>query len=319
MIPTIFVISIVAFGVIHLPAGDYLSTVKAQLEAQGQPANSGQLNALVQRYGLNDSIYVQYLKWVGGILGHGDFGESFEWNRPVSSLLAERLPLTIAVAGSTLLISWIVALPVGIYSAVKKYSVGDYSLTFLSFIGLAVPNFMLAMLFSYVEFRYFGQSVGGTFSPQYLDAGWNLGKVIDLFKHLWIPIVVLGTAGTAGVVRILRANLLDELRKPYVVTARSKGLTERRLIAKYPVRIALNPFVSTIGWVLPALVGGEVIVSTVLGMETTGPLLLSALQSQDTYLAGSLILVLSVLTLVGTLISDILLGLLDARIRSRYL
>ncbi|GAA5019607.1 ABC transporter permease [Actinopolymorpha pittospori] len=318
MIPTLFVVSVAAFAIIQLPPGDYLTTLKSQLEAQGQTIDQAQLAALEDRYGLGDPFYVQYLSWMGAILLHGDFGQSFEWNRPVSELLADRLPLTMTIAIATLLFTWLVAFPIGVYTAVRKYSLGDYTMTFVGFLGLAVPNFMLALIFSYVGLEYFGQSVGGLFSPEYVDARWNIGKILDLLQHLWVPILVLGAAGTAGIIRILRANLLDELRKPYVVTARAKGLRERTLLFRYPTRIALNPFVSTVGWVLPSLVGGEIIVSQVLGLDTTGPLLLRALQSQDMYLAGSLILVLSVLTVIGTLLSDILLALIDPRIRYRY-
>lgn len=315
MVLTLSAVSVVAFVIIQLPPGDYLSTVVARLSAQGGSVDPAQLDALTERYGLDEPVYVQYLKWISGIVLHGDFGQSFEWNQPVSGLLAERLPLSLVLGISTLLFTWAVALPVGVYSAVRKYSVGDYLATFVSFLGLAVPNFLLALLFAYLAFRFFGVSAGGLFSPEYAEAAWNLGKVLDLFSHLWLPIVVIGMAGTAGVIRVMRANLLDELHKPYVVTARSKGLKERTLILKYPVRIALNPFVSTIGWVLPALVNGEVIVSQVLSLETTGQLLLRSLQSQDMYLAGSIILLVSALTVVGTLLSDVLLAVVDPRIR----
>lgn len=315
MVLTLSAVSMVAFGIIQLPPGDYLSTVVARLTAQGGGFDESQLDALTERYGLDEPIYVQYLKWISNIVLHGDFGQSFEWNQPVSSLLADRLPLTLVLGISTLLFTWGLALPIGVYSAVRKYSIGDYLATFVSFLGLAVPNFLLALLFAYLGFRFFGVSAGGLFSPQYADAAWNLGKVLNLFSHLWLPIVVIGMAGTAGVIRVMRANLLDELHKPYVVTARSKGLKESRLIVKYPVRIALNPFVSTIGWVLPALVNGEVIVSQVLSLETTGQLLLRALESQDMYLAGSIILIVSALTVIGTLLSDVLLAVVDPRIR----
>jgi peptide/nickel transport system permease protein len=318
MIPTLILISIVAFAIIQLPPGDYLTALVSQLQAQGESVDPAQLAALKQRYGLGDPIYVQYWKWITNILFEGDFGQSFEWNRPVSQLVWDRLPLTIVLAVSTLLFTWAMALPIGIYTAVRQYSIGDYTMTFIGFIGLATPNFMLALVFAYIGFKYFGQSVGGLFSPEYVDAAWNLGKVVDLLSHLWLPVVIIGTAGTAGIIRIMRANLLDELHKPYVVTARAKGVPERKLLLKYPVRVALNPFISTIGWVLPALINGEVIVSQVLSLQTTGPLLLRALLSQDMYLAGSFILILSALTVLGTLISDILLAWIDPRIRYRY-
>jgi peptide/nickel transport system permease protein len=228
------------------------------------------------------------------------------------------LPLTIVLTGSTLVFTWLVALPIGVYSAVRQYSVGDYVATTFGFLGLAIPNFLLALSLMWIGFSVFGQSVGGLFSPEYVDAPWSGAKAMDLLAHLWIPVVVLGTAGTASLIRILRANLLDELRKPYVVAARARGVPERRLLVRYPVRVAMNPFFSTIGWLLPSLVGGEVIVATVLGLETTGPLLLGALLSQDMFLAGSIILILGALTVVGTLISDLALAWLDPRVRLRY-
>lgn len=316
MVPTLFLISVVSFAIIQLPPGDYLTTVVSKLAAQGQSLDSAQITALQARYGLGDSVVVQYWKWISGIVLHGDFGQSFQWNRPVSGLLAQRLPLTITLAVVTLLVTWAIAFPVGVYSAVRQYSVGDYVATTFGLLGLATPNFLIALLLLYVSYRYFGQEVGGLFSSQYADAAWNLGKVLDLLGHVWVPIVVLGTAGTAGLIRILRANLLDELRKPYVVAARARGVPERRLLLRYPVRVAMNPFISTIGWILPALVSGEVIVAQVLSLPTTGPLLLGALTSQDMYLAGSIILIISTLTVIGTLISDVLLAWLDPRVRN---
>nr|WP_202884845.1 ABC transporter permease [Actinopolymorpha cephalotaxi] len=314
MIPTVFAISVVAFIIIQLPPGDYLTTIVSQLQSQGDQIDKAQLAALSARYGLDQPVYVQYLKWIGGIL-HGDFGMSFAWNKPVSALLGDTLGLTIVLAITTLLFTWAVAFPIGVYSAVRQYSVGDYVATTLGFLGLAVPNFLIALVLMWVGLNYFGLSVGGLNSQDYVDSAWNLGKVIDLLAHLWVPVVVIGTAGTAGLVRVLRANLLDELHKPYVVAARARGMPERRLTVKYPLRVALNPFVSTIGWVLPGLVSGEVIVAQVLSLPTTGPLLLNALKSQDMYLAGSVILIVSVLTVIGTLISDIALAWLDPRVR----
>ena len=242
-------------------------------------------------------------------------GMSFAWSRPVNELVWDRLGLTFLVSLSSLVFMWVVAFPVGIYAAVRQYSVGDYVFTFLSFMGLATPNFLLALLMMYIGFRYFGMDVGGLFSPAYEDAAWSLGKIVDLLKHIWIPMIVLGTSGTAALVRIMRANLLDELRKQYVITARAKGLKESRLIIKYPVRVALNPFISTVGWTLPMLISGATITAIVLNLPTTGPLLIGALMSQDMYLAGSFIMLLSILTVIGTLISDILLVIVDPRIR----
>ena len=317
MIPTLFAISVVAFFIIQLPPGDFLTSLVAGMAEQGETIDSAQLAALKQRYGLDQPFYVQYWKWISGIVFRGDFGQSFEWNRPVNTLIWDRLGLTFILSLSTLVFVWAVAIPVGIYSAVRKYSLGDYVATFLGFIGLATPNFLIALVLLYVSFKYFGQSVGGLFSPEYIDAPWSWGKLTDLLAHLWIPMVVLGTAGTAGLIRTMRANLLDELGRPYVVTARAKGLAENRLLVKYPVRLALNPFVSGLNDVLVQLVSGAAIVSIVLSLPTTGPLLLRALMSQDMYLAGSFILMLSVLTVVGTLLSDILLAWLDPRIRYR--
>ncbi|GAB4515818.1 MAG: ABC transporter permease [Anaerolineae bacterium] len=314
MIPTIIAISVVAFIIIQLPPGDYLTSLVATMATQGEQIEQSSLEALKVRYGLGQPVYVQYFKWVWGIL-HGDFGQSFEWNKPVSDLIWDRLALTFVLSLSTLLFTWIVAFPIGIYSAVRQYSLGDYVFTFLGFIGLATPNFLLALVLMYISFKYFNQSVGGLFSPEFVEAPWSWAKVWDLAKHLWIPMIILGTSGTAGLIRIMRANLLDELHKPYVVTARAKGLPERKLILKYPVRVALNPFVSTVGWTLPSLVSGSAIVSVVLSLPTTGPLLLRALMAQDMYLAGSFILMLSILTVIGTLLSDILLAWLDPRIR----
>jgi len=257
---------------------------------------------------------VQYWRWATGML-RGDFGQSFEWNRPVSTLIWGRLALTFVVSLFTLVFTWIVAIPIGIYSATHQYSFGDYFFTFLAFIGVAIPNFLLALVLMWVSFSYFGQSVGGLFAAEYIDAPWSWAKFTDMLTRIWIPVVVIGTAGTAGLMRTLRANLLDELSKPYVETARAKGVSERRLLYKYPVRVALIPFISTVGWMLPVLISGETITAVVLNLPTTGPLLLRALQSQDMYLAGSFIMLLSVLTVIGTLISDILLAWLDPTIR----
>jgi peptide/nickel transport system permease protein len=313
-IPTLFVISVVTFAIIQLPPGDFLTAYVATLASQGETVNQEAIAALRDRYGLGQPFHIQYLKWAGNML-RGDFGHSLEWNRPVAELIGDRMVLTIILSFATLLITWLIAIPIGIYSAVRKYSIGDYLATFLGFLGLATPDFLFALLLMWIAFVYFNQSVGGLFSPDFVDAAWSLAKVWDLLGHLWIPVLVLGTSGAAGLIRVMRANLLDELHKPYVETARAKGLSETRLILKYPVRVALNPFVSTIGYALPGRVSGSVIVSVVLSLPTAGPLLLRALVSQDMYLAGAYIFLLSALTLVGTLISDILLAWLDPRIR----
>ena len=287
----------------------------ANLSASGELVEAHVIEALNQRFGLDQPMHVQYFKWISNIVLRGDFGQSFAWKSPVEDLIWGRLGLTLLISVATLIFTWIIAFPVGIYSAVNKYSLGDYIATFFGFLGLAVPNFLLALILMYIAFKYFNQSVGGLFSPEYVEAPWSIEKVIDLLSHLWIPMIILGTAGAASLIRIMRANLLDELNKPYVRTARAKGLPEWKVILKYPVRVALNPFVSTAGWLLPTLVSGSIIVATVLSLPTTGPMLLSALTTQDMYLAGAFILLLSMLTLIGTLVSDILLAWLDPRIR----
>jgi peptide/nickel transport system permease protein len=314
-IPTLIMVSIVSFVIIQLPPGDYLTSYVAQLREQGDVLDEAELRALEERYGLGQPIYVQYWKWISGILFEGDFGYSLEWRVPVSSLIGQRILLTFVLSLSTMLFTWSLAIPIGILSATRQYSLIDYLSTFFGFIGLGVPNFMLALVLMWVSFAYFDTSVGGLFSPEYLDAPWSFAKIWDMFKHLWIPMIVLGTSGTAALIRTLRANLLDELHKPYVTTARAKGLLERKLVWKYPVRVALNPFVSTVGWQLPNLISGTTITAVVLSLPTTGPLLLRALTSQDMYLAGSFLLVLSTLTIIGTLLSDLLLAVVDPRIR----
>jgi peptide/nickel transport system permease protein len=314
MLVMMVLISIAAFVIIQLPPGDFLTTLAAGLERGGE-VEAQQLEFLRQRFGLDQPIYVQYWRWISGIVFHGDFGYSFMWKRPVAELIWDQLGFTLILSVSTLLFAWAVSFPIGVYSAVRQYSAADYFFTFVGFIGLAVPNFLLALVLMYIGFSYFGQSVGGLFSPEYQNEPWSWGKLYDLLSHLWIPIIVIGASKTAELIRIMRANLLDELNKPYVTTARAKGMPEVRMLVKYPIRLALNPFVSTVGWVLPSLISGAVIASVVLNLPTVGPLLLNALQSQDMYLAGSFILMLSMLTLVGTLVSDILLAWLDPRIR----
>lgn len=315
MIPTLFGMSMIAFMIIQLPPGDYLSSLLATMADSGQNIDPAQVEALRRSYGFDDPIWLQYWKWISGILFRGDFGYSFEWNRPVADLIWERMGSTLALSIASLLFVWAVSLPIGIYSAMRRHSVGDYAFTFLGFIGLAIPNFILALTLMYVSYKFFGQSVGGLFSPEYIEAPWSVAKFVDLLGHIWIAVIVIGTSGTAALIRILRANLTDELNKPYVITAKAKGLPEYRAVIKYPVRIALNPFVSAIGWVLPELISGVTITAIVLNLPTAGPLLLRALISQDMYLAGSFILLMGVLTLVGMLVSDILLALLDPRIR----
>jgi peptide/nickel transport system permease protein len=314
MVITLLLISILSFAIIQLPPGDFVTAYIERMEEAGLQRDQATIDGLIKRYGLDLPMHMQYLKWMGGIF-QGDFGQSFLMNRPVRELIGERLALTVAVSAAAMVFQWVVAVPIGIYSAVRQYSPGDYVFTFIGFIGLAVPNFMIALILVWLAYLIFGVNLGGLFSVEYADAPWGWAKILDMLKHLWLPMIVLGTAGTAGLIRILRANLLDELRKPYVTTARAKGLTERRTVLKYPVRVAMNPFVSTIGWSLPALVSGSTIVSIVLSLPTTGPLLYSALMMQDMYLAGSFILMVSSLTVVGTFLSDILLAWIDPRIR----
>ena len=315
MIPTLIGISLVSFVIIQLPPGDYVDVMQAQLSQQGEALTGPELQQLRERYGLDQPVYIQYYKWISGILTRGDFGISFEWNQPVAKMLWDRLALTFLLAASSMLFIWIVAIPIGIYSAVRKYSIGDYIVTVIGFMGLATPNFVLALVMMFISYKVFGQSLGGLFSQEYVNAPWSWGKIMDLFAHIWIPMFILGTAGTAELIRTLRANLLDELRRPYVMTARSKGLPERRLLLKYPVRLALNPFVSSLNRVFVHLISGAAIVSVVLSLPTSGPLLLEALLAQDMYLAGSIIMMLSVITVVCTMASDVLLVWLDPRIR----
>ena len=314
-IPTLIVISIVAFTLIQLPPGDYITVYAAQLEASGQEVSEQLLAALRNSYGLDQPIYIQYVKWLGNIVLYGDYGQSMQWNRPVADLIWERLLWTIVLSIGTLIFTWIVAFPIGIYSATHQYSVADYVFTFIGFFGQGVPDFLLALVLMWLGYTWFGVEVGGLFSEAYREAPWSFARFMDLLRHLWIPVVVLGISGTAGLIRTMRANLLDELRKPYVVTARAKGMKEWALVWKYPVRVALNPFISGLAYVLPGLVSGATIISVVLSLPTTGPMMLRALMSQDMYLAGSFLLLLSTLTVFGTLISDILLAWVDPRIR----
>jgi peptide/nickel transport system permease protein len=312
--PTLVMISLVSFAIIELPPGDYLSSYVAQLQARGERVAEDELAALKARYGLGQPIYMRYLKWVRGVL-RGDFGVSFEWNRPVSELIFDRFWLTAAIALLSTAFIWAVALPIGIYSATHQYSISDYIFTFIGFIGVGIPDFLLALVLLWFVWSNFGVNLGGLYPPQYEGQPWTWAKVMEVMKRIWVPMAIIGTSGTAGMIRTMRANLLDELRQPYVITARAKGLRETKLILKYPVRIALNPFISTVGWMLPGLLSGATIVSIVLSLPTNGPLMLKALLSQDMYLAGSFVFLLSVLTVIGTLISDILLVVIDPRIR----
>jgi len=311
---TVWAISVLSFAIIQLPPGDYVTSYIAQMASMGSVVSDEEAQNLRIQYGLGQPIYIQYLKWMKLVVV-GNFGMSMEWRRPVTEVIGDRLLLTVVVAVASLILTWVLALPLGIFSAVRQYSAGDYVATFIGFIGLAVPNFLLALVLLYFGFILFNAHVGGLFSPDMQDAPWSLARAWDLAKHLPIPALILGLAGTAQQIRIMRANLLDELRKPYVVTARSKGLSELRVILKYPVRMALNPFASTIGYTLPYIVSGSIIVSLVLGLPTVGPLLLKALIAQDMFLAGTIVLFLGVMTVIGTLLSDVLLVWIDPRIR----
>lgn len=313
MILTLFIISIISFLVIQAPPGDYMSMYVSRLAAQGEQIDESQLVALRSRYGIDQPMYVQYLKWLRGVL-RGDLGRSLEWNRSVKSLILERLPWSVTLSLASLLIVYLVGVPIGTLSATRQYSLTDYFFTLVGFIGLAIPNFLLALLLLWVYFLTTGNVAVGLFSAEYALAPWSIGKVIDLLKHLWMPALIVGTAGTAGIIRIMRATLLDELRKHYVIVARSKGLSERKLLYKYPFRIAINPLISTIGWTLPTLISGELLVSMVLGIPTIAPIFLNSLLSEDMLLASSIVLILSALTVVGTLVSDVLLAWVDPRV-----
>jgi len=311
---TVWAISVLTFIIIQAPPGDFVDAYISNLSAGGGAISVEQAEQLRREYALDQPIYAQYFRWLGKVV-QGDFGMALLWQRPVMEVIGDRLWLTMIVSFAAVLLTWFLALPIGIYSAVKQYSIGDYIFTFLGFLGLAIPSFMLGLLALYFGFIFFGANVGGLFDPQYAEAPWSWAKFGDLLQHLPLPAVILAVAGMAQAIRIMRANLLDELRKPYVVTARAKGLSETRAILKYPVRVALNPFASTIGYTLPYVVSGSIIVSLVMGLPTVGPLLLQALIAQDMFLAGTIVLLLGVLTVIGTLISDLILVWIDPRIR----
>ena len=313
-IPMMFLMSVVAFALIQAPPGDFLTDYVAQLQASGELVDDDQIEALRDQYGLNRPLYVQYAKWVWGIL-QWDLGLSLEWRRPVTELVNARLAMTVVLGVSTIIFTWTLAIPIGVLSAVKKYTVIDYFFTFISYFGVGTPNFLIALVAMWLAFSVLGVKITGLFSEEYVTAPWSFGKVIDMLKHMWVPMLILGTDGTARFTRIVRANLLDEMNKPYVETARAKGLPEWKVILKYPVRIALNPFVSTAGLELPRLISGQLIVATVMSLPTIGPLLLRALLSQDMFMAGAIVLILTTLTLIGVLISDIVLAMMDPRIR----
>jgi len=314
-IPMLLVISALVFFVMQLPPGNYVTYMIFEIAQEGGDASEQTIQALTKQYSLDQPVYIQYFKWITNIILRGDFGYSMGWNQPVATLIWERIWWTIGISMLTLIASWLIAFPIAVFSATHQYSILDYVATVFGFIGRGVPDFLLALIVIWIGYSVFNFNVSGLFSPEYRQASWSFAKFIDLLQHLWIPIIILGMGSTAGLIRIVRANLLDELRKPYVMAARAKGMKESTLIWKYPVRIAINPLLSTVGYLLPYIVSGSTIVSVVLNLTTTGPLLLQALKTQDMYLAGSFLLILSFLTLTGTLISDILLAWVDPRVR----
>ena len=314
MVPTLIAISIITFIIIQLPPGDYLTTMINEMQSQGENVDQSKIEALRAQYGLDRPMYEQYFHWATGLL-QGDYGYSFEYQLPVADVVGDRVFLTFVLNFATIIFIWVMAFPIGIYSATHQYSLGDYGLTFIGFIGLATPNFLLALILLYLANIWFGTSIGGLMDPQYLDQPWSGGKGMSVLEHLWVPVVVIGTSGTAAMIRRLRANLLDELQKQYVVTARAKGMHPFRALMKYPLRMSLNPFIADIGNMLPQVISGSAVVAMVLSLPTTGPMLIGALQSQDMYLAGSFLMFLALLTVIGMFISDLLLAVLDPRIR----
>ncbi len=317
VVPTMFIISILVFVTIQLPPGDYVTQMLEAMRNQtgGTTWSPEFTEAMRDRYGLNEPVTTQYVKWISNIILKGDFGYSFQNSEPAEKIIWDRMGMTLLISFSSLIFTWAVALPIGVLSAVKQHSLADYFFSFIGFIGLGTPSFLIALVLMFVAFKYGNVSLSGLFSPEFETAPWSLAKVLDLLNHLWIPMIIIGLTGTAGLIRVMRANLLDELHKPYVETARAKGLPEWKLLIKYPLRHAMNPFVSTLGWVLPGLIAGEAIVSIVLNLPTTGPILLNSLLQQDMFVAAGFLMLLSLLTIIGMLLSDILLAWLDPRIR----
>ncbi len=314
MVITLFLVSILGFCIISLPPGTFLDVKISELRAQGTNTSEDQIKYLQDRYNLNDPLYVQYWGWITGFI-RGDFGRSFQYNRPVSELIGDRLLNTVILSITTMLFTWIVALPIGIYSACNKYSLGDNIFTFIGFLGLAIPNFLLALIFMVIGATVFNQPIGGLFSEAFYDAPWSIARFIDLLKHLWIPIIVIGTSGTAGLIRVMRSNLLDILNQQYVQTARAKGLKENTVIYKHAVRNALHPLIMSLGMSLPRIISGSTVVSLVLNLKTTGPIYFKALRSQDMFLAGTFLMFMAVMLVIGNLLADILLAWVDPRIK----
>jgi peptide/nickel transport system permease protein len=314
MIPTLLVVSLLVFIIIQLPPGDFMTSLQAEVAATGGGQDAQTLDALRQRYGLDKPLYIQYLTWIAGF-PMGDFGYSLEWNAPVWDLIAGRLAFTILLGGLALMFMWIVAIPIGIYSAAHQYSIGDHVFTFLGFLGLSVPDFLVALVYMVVATLVFGMSAIGLYSPEFVDAPWSVAKFLDLFKHLWAPVLILGMVGTAELIRIMRGNMLDILGQQYITTARAKGLKERVVIYKYALRVAINPLISVLGMQIPKMISSSIIIGVVLSIPTVGPMFLRALITQDMYLAGSILLFMTVLLLVGNLLADIALAWVDPRIR----
>ena len=314
MVPTLVAISMLTFVIIQLPPGDYLTTMMSELQAQGEDVEGGKIQYLREQYGLDQPLWKQYALWAGGLL-RGDMGYSFEYQLPVTNVVGDRLLMTVIVSVATILFTYAVAFPIGVYSATHKYAWSDHALTFLGLLGLAVPNFLLALVLVYVANVWFGTSIGGLMAPEFADQPMSAAKFLSILAHLWIPVLVIGTSGTAAMIRRLRANLLDELQKPYYVTAKAKGLHPLKALMKYPLRMALNPFIADIGNLLPDVISGAAIVSIVFSLPTVGPILVRALQTQDMYLAGSFLMLLAILTVIGVLVSDLALAVLDPRIR----
>jgi peptide/nickel transport system permease protein len=316
MVPLLLAISMISFVVIELPPGDYVTSYIQELESGGYQVQEEQVALLKKQYGLNEPMHMRYYLWMKRILLHGDLGRSLEQQKTVNEILwEERVPMTVTLSLLSTFLVFLIAIPIGVFSAIRQYSFFDYVWTFIGFIGLAVPEFLFALVLMFLVYQWTGVAVTSLFSPEFEDAPWSVARVIDMFKHIWLPLVVIAAASTAGLIRVLRATLLDELRKDYVTTARAKGLPEWRLLIKYPIRVALNPVISTIGWILPRLIGGAMIVSMVLNLRTVGSAFLASIRSQDMYLAGSIVLIISTLTVIGTFISDLLLAWLDPRIR----
>jgi len=315
MVPEIFLISIIAFIVIQLPPGDFLTTYIMRLQASGVSVNQTIIDTLTKQYGLDRPIYIQYFLWMKNIILYGNFGTSFSWNRPVGEIIMERLPMTLIISIASLIFTWAIAFPIGIYSATHQYSPLDHFFTLLSFIGVSMPGFLLALVAIWFLYKYTGYAIIGLFSLEFLDKPWSFAKLADMLKNVWLPIIVIGISGMAGLVRVIRAMMLDEIKKQYVTTARAKGLPEYKVLIKYPLRVAVNPIISTIGWLLPSLVSGESIVAIVINLQTIGPALLTASLAQDMYLAGSIVFILGTLTVIGMFISDLLLAWIDPRIR----